>query len=68
MLDVSPKLTANMGAEPTFSVREAAAFLGRSRSWLDQGIEQASSSTWTALWCNLIERWGATEDLLRGCW
>jgi hypothetical protein len=28
----------NMGVERAFSVREAAALLGRSRSWLDQGV------------------------------
>jgi hypothetical protein len=28
----------DMGVERTFSVREAAALLGRSRSWLDQGV------------------------------
>ena len=38
---MSPDPTAQiaaLGVEPTFSAREAAALLGRSFSWLDQGV------------------------------
>jgi hypothetical protein len=31
-------LTAALGLEPTYSAREAAVLLGRSFSWLDQGL------------------------------
>jgi hypothetical protein len=31
-------IIAALGAEPTYSAREAAAMLGRSYSWLDQGL------------------------------
>ena len=31
-------LVASLGVEPTYSPREAAGLLGRSHSWLDQGL------------------------------
>jgi len=31
---------ADLGLEPTYSAREASTFLGRSYSWLDQGLRE----------------------------
>jgi hypothetical protein len=33
-------LVAALGVEPTYSAQEAAALLGRSYSWLDQGLRE----------------------------
>lgn len=37
--DLTPIIAA-LGSEPTYSAREAAAFLGRSYSWLDQRLRR----------------------------
>ena len=37
-VDPTATLIAALGVEPTYSAREAAALLGRSYSWLDQGL------------------------------
>ena len=37
-MTTDPTTTAALGLEPTYSAQEAAAFLGRSYSWLDQRL------------------------------
>jgi hypothetical protein len=37
-MPTDPTTTAALGLEPSYSAREAAAMLGRSYSWLDQGL------------------------------
>jgi hypothetical protein len=38
--DLAAALIAALGVEPTYSAQEAAALLGRSYSWLDQGLQE----------------------------
>jgi len=38
--DLAAALIAALGTEPTYSAQEAAALLGRSYSWLDQGLRE----------------------------
>jgi hypothetical protein len=38
--DLAAALVAALGAEPTYSAKEAAALLGRSYSWLDQALRE----------------------------
>ena len=38
--DLTAALVAALGAEPTYSAKEAAALLERSYSWLDQGLRE----------------------------
>jgi hypothetical protein len=41
MMPADPtRLIAALGVEPTYSAREAAAMLGKSYSWLDQGLRE----------------------------
>jgi hypothetical protein len=37
-MPVEPTATAALGLQPSYSAQEAAAMLGRSYSWLDQGL------------------------------